>query len=311
MNTYIYIHTLSFSLSPTHSVFLPFYTLLHITTRCYTLQHTATQCNTLQLTATHSVFFPFYTLQHTPTHSNTLQQLHVHVRIFKRANTLQHIATHCNTLQHTATPVCPRTHLQRCGDADEMCDGTGWKMSVVIHPFTCVTWLIHMWVWHMTHSHLCDMTHPHLCPSLSRMNKSCHTFEWVISHIRSDVWQGYAIWPIRTYVPPSLSPYFLSSLVYIRPDFLAYGTTHVYWDMTHSYVWHNSFMWETSHSCETWLIDMRHLSCISRGLCVCVCVCVRVYVCVCVRAWWQRTHESCRTWMSPSTCEWIVSHMNT
>jgi len=198
---------------------------------------------------------------------------------------LQHAATHCNTLQHPAThcnrpddtivttrschvnssrsyaaALCAR--LRMCS---LFCDFT-WCSSVlrVWHDaFTCVTWLIH----------LCDMTHSymlrdsHKCvlssatlldnPASSRvtgripvcgMMHSCWT--WLIHMLACWPWLIHVCDMTHTCVWHD-SYMCVTWLIHVCPHLrdLRAWLIHVC-DMTHSYVWHDSFI------CVTWRIHM-------------------------------------------------------
>jgi len=100
-------------------------------------------------------------------------------------------------LHRTAPCICDMTH------------------SYVWHDsFIRVTWLIHM----------CDCCTAPRPVYVTHMNESCHTYEWVVSHI----------WMSRAYVS------------------LLHRTAPCICDMTHSYVWHNPLIRVT------WLIHMCH-----------------------------------------------------
>jgi len=122
---------------------------------------------TLHHTAPH-----YNTQKHTATHRNTLQQ-HTLARsdsemalarqISPSPKTLQHTATtHCNNTlqQHTAT-----THLSEIWFGNGVCAA---DFAVAKHDIGVAT-LDYAHLWHMSH-----VTHG---------NESCHTYEWVMSHI--------------------------------------------------------------------------------------------------------------------------------
>jgi len=145
--------------------------------------------------------------------------------------------------------------------------------------FIYVTWLIHIcdmthsYMWHDScciwlslthrtwmhpgvvnescHIHMCDMTHSYDMNDLWRshvtyMNESCHIYEWVMSHIQSP-----------TYIWMHLGAF---NAPHSQHTSGAWGALHApscihICDMTHSYMWHDSFIYAT------WLIhicDMTH-----------------------------------------------------
>ena len=134
-------------------------------------QHTAKHCNTLQHTATHQnradscpglLQFAHNTLQHTATHCNTLQ----------------HPAPHCNKRQHTGTE---RTHARRhfnvkgrqdfCRQPLARCILSHISCGVCcgVCCSVCCSQLARCILSHISHTYI-------------RMNESCHTYEWVMSH---------------------------------------------------------------------------------------------------------------------------------
>jgi len=202
-------------------------TLQHTATHCNTLQHPATHCNILQHTATHCNKLQLMnrsvitcvptsvTLQHTATRCITLQHA------AKYYNTLQHTATHCNALQRTTTPVyhCTLTWVPdvwtcRTGSLRKLIvtDGSSpptnrasnspdshmdasrltyeWVACerVLCQRVTCEK-AIREWVTQliMTNGSLPPTNHTSNSYD-SRMNGSCLTYAWVMSHIWMSHW---------------------------------------------------------------------------------------------------------------------------
>ena len=105
----------------------------------------------------------------------------------------------------------------------------------------------HIWMSHVTH-----------------MNESCHTYEWVISHIyftahprttapvRGFVWHDiFTCGSWLMYMEDMTHSYKWHSVFKFETPSFIYVTWLIYMcDMTHSYVWHDSLI------CMTWLINM-------------------------------------------------------
>ena len=202
-------------------------TLQHIAAHCSTLQHTATLCNTLQHTATH-----YNTLQYTAAHCNTLQHTAAH------CSTLQHTATHCNTLQHSAT-LC--NTLQHVAHAKEPCRA---YHSVMSHTHRGV--MSHI---RMSHVSAESIGRRHAHSQQWSWHDSFICMTWLISQTQ------------RVMSPQSLSAGDMVTVSNYRDmTQITNSTSHVFnrvCDMTHSYVWHDSFI------CVTWLIhmcDMTHIA---------------------------------------------------
>ena len=188
----------------------------HTATHCNTLQHTATHCNTLQHTAPHCS-----TLQHASTqqvgadvkfHCNTvIVTLHLTAALATHCNTLQHAttetweqtthststqwlqhtATHCNALQHNRWE---RTTNSTAPTLRRGPRGVLWTGALLLHSVagalllhsvaerhevrmirgTHINESCHTYEWVMSHIWMSHVTH---------MNESCHTYEWVMSHI--------------------------------------------------------------------------------------------------------------------------------
>ena len=121
-----------------------------------------------------------------------------------------------------------------------------------------VRWVMsHMWMSHVTHvnesCHTCEWVMSHIWMShVTRMNESCHTCEWVMSHM----WMSYNTYTAAQHCTDhrsSASPTCVTWLIHMC-------------DMTHSYVWHDSFirviwlvhMWRDSiHTCRDSFICAR------------------------------------------------------
>ena len=100
---------------------------------------------------------------------------------------------------------------------------------------------------------------------VTRMNESCHTYEWVMSH----VWMSHVTRmneSCHTY-EWVMSHVWMSHVTHIQ---MSRRHKWVMWDMTHSYVWHDSFIWCQDDTNEwviwhTWMCDfsctwMRHVT---------------------------------------------------
>ena len=237
-------------------------------------QNTAPHCNTLQNTAKHCK-----TLQHAETHCNTLRHTAT------QCNTLQHTATHYNTLQdivkhwtmpYTGDAWMGPKHSVSCSsrqcvinalyDYDVPLASQPWDMTrwYVWHDsFICVTWLVDM----------CDMTHWYVWHD-SLICATIHRYLW---HDDVPLATGdfQTIPDLQTATHCNTSPLYgifqcvavcCSVLQYVAvfcsvlqcvtvcrsviPDLLL-----PWYDMTHWFVWHDSFM------CVTWFInvcDMTH-----------------------------------------------------
>ena len=193
------------------------------------LQHTASCCNTLHHAATHCI-----TLHHTAS----------------CCNTLQHTATHYKTLQHTATHYTYKI-------LHPLVFSPTWYVFVIV--FYCFLLFLNVYQDASTHlgiagkesCHTFEWVMSHVWMShVKRVNESCHTYKWVMSHI----WMSHV-----THMNESCHTHeWVKSHIWMSHSCLM--NICVVWlvqmcDMTHSYVWHDSFI------CVTWLIhtcDMTH-----------------------------------------------------
>ena len=125
----------------------------------------------------------------------------------------------------------------------------------------------HVWMSHVTRMnescHTYEWVMAHVWMShVTRMNESCHTYEWVMSH----VWLSHVTGeqcdeqPRRTSLRGGSGFICVTWLIHMC-------------DMTHSYVWHDSFI------CVTWLIHMWDMT--HRDVCHDSCICVAdSFICV-------------------------------
>ena len=150
--------------------------------------------------------------------------------------------THMNKSQHMRTRVLSQhkasTHAVQTGsttlsDWYESCHTYGWIMS-------------HIWMSHVT-----------------PMNESCHTYEWVMSHLlMSHVTRMNESCSLISFMCVARLIHIIHMCGTTRDSWLkcacgmshSCGTAHSHHshvcDMTHSYVWHDSFI------CVTWLTHM-------------------------------------------------------
>ena len=153
-------------------------------------------------------------------------------------NTLQHTATHCNTLQHNTAYTF--TFTQCGGHGNGLLHIYDMIYSCVWHgSFMCVTWLIHV----------IDMTHLYAFTCVTWVQTMWGRWKWTTSYIRHDwfkcvTWLIYVCDMTHLYAFTCVTWLITWELTQSRGD--GNGLLHIY-DMTHSCVWHGSFM------CVTWL----------------------------------------------------------
>jgi len=167
----------------------------HAATQCNTVQHTATHCNTSTRTSLRRWPRANRPDQHIATRCNTLAThcntlTRTSLRRWPRArrpdqqsatqyntqathgNTLQHTATHCNTLQHTCTD---KSAAMAAGEAPRP-DTSGCIITSATTLICCVVnESCHTYEWVMSHIWMRHVTHT---------NESCHSYGWVMLHIR-------------------------------------------------------------------------------------------------------------------------------
>jgi len=108
---------------------------------------------------------------------------------------------------------------------------------------SCATWLIHMshdsYIWDMTHTY--DIPTDHILPPSFSCEKkrrdTTHTYETWLIHVRDDSY----IW-VMTHPYNIPTDHILSPRVFYRKKKKTY----------------DSFIWDMTHSCATWLIHMSH-----------------------------------------------------
>jgi len=106
---------------------------------------------------------------------------------------------------------------------------------------TCVTHIS------TSHTHTC---HADMSAGVTRMNESCHTYEWVMSH----VWMSYVTCMNESHMSHRNECGILVQSVahlHVWHDSFIFVPWLIHMcDMTHSYVWNDSFI------CVTWVIHM-------------------------------------------------------
>jgi len=145
-----------------------------------------------------------------------------------------------------------------------MCDMTHSDERVCHDTFICVTWLIR--VCDMTHSYVRRVSTSYMCQKHTHTNESCHTYERVmfVTPMHCDVTHSYVWHDAFLSVIWLMSHIWMSHVIHINESCHTYewAMLHIWisllsvtWliymcDMTHSYVWHDSFI------CVTWRIHM-------------------------------------------------------
>ena len=138
----------------------------------------------------------------------------------------------------------------------------------------------HIYEWVMSHSRMSHVT---------RMNESCHMYKWVMSHAwMSHVW-NFGFWGS------------LPRAEEIGDEFFRLHSIHLWYiricDMTHSYMWHASFIHVTwlIHICDMPHLYMWHASFINVTLLMCASLWMcdyRGYTCNMTRSCTYMTHSS-------------------
>jgi len=163
--------------------------------------------------------------------------------------------------------MCDMTHSYVSDKYVTIC----YNLYVWCDSFTCVTWLIHMWVinmWQYAIICMCDMTHSHVWHAIHRI---CVIYEWQYAH--KYVWYGAficVIWLIHMCDTP-----FIEYAWYTSDNMLIYMC-----DMAHSYVWCDSFTCVTCHSSDMRDIDetIRSFVYVRHAPFICV-MCRYIYTC--------------------------------
>ena len=165
------------------------------------------------------------------------------------------------------------THTYTCVWHDSF---IAWDMT----PF--LVWMIHLLLWIQRLSRVCDMIHSHVRhDAFSCVNDSfiALTFTCVTWFIHTWDMTHFHVWMIHL-------------LLWIQNTFQMSHVSCVN-------VWHDSFMWDMTHSCGTWFLHVGYDSFVSNESCL--------------MCQWIMSHmnESCPTWMSHVPHEWIMSHIHT
>ena len=193
----------------------------------------------------------------------------------------------------------------------------------------------HIWMSHVTHMnescHTYEWVMSHIWMShVTHMNESRHTYEWVMSHI----WMSHVTYmneSCHTSGSPSHQPPIAARLSCFLDRWhalLQYVIRLLHTcDMTHSHVWHDSFI------CVTWLIRIYEIppscfldrwhdsfSCVIRLIHMCdvthahvchdsfICVTWRMPMCVMTHSYVWHDSFPCVTWLV-HTCDMTYSHV--
>jgi len=213
--------------------------------------------------------------------------------------------------------MCDMTHSYVWHDSF-IC--VAWRIHTLRGSFTCVTWLIHMCamthahVWHDSFTcvtwliHMCDMTHSYM------WHDSFICVTWLI-HMSGLTLEKFDV---------TFDVKFDVTYWYLRRDSLITVTwlTHTC-DMTHSYVWHDRFIYVCDLLISaTWLVDhcdMMH-SCVWLGSFICwrwlpwllhMHMCDKTFSYVCRDSCAHVGHDSIKyvTWLNRMSDLTHVTHM--
>jgi len=257
MHTHTHIHT------PTHTL------KVAASKACVFWAHTRTH-------NTHNAHTHTHTHMHTYKHAHNYAHIHTYTHIHKHTHTLKiapskdcafwaHKYTHNahNTHIHTRphTHICTHTHTHTITNAYEHTHiHTPTHTLKVAASKACAFWaLTRTHNTHNTHTHTHTQKHIHTCTQL-RTHTHIHTPTQIYTHLKSSSIQGLCVLNRHLY-----------------PPFAAYSISLSVWDMTHSYVWHDSFTRRTcalpsyvylytyivrlipsAYPCGTWLIYEMH-----------------------------------------------------